>query len=156
MNYDKDNKIWRVLGPLFAFLGIRFLVESLFYVVLWHKEFKEIKISAAFNGALYVEEFGEKVVGYTLVMTAIALIISIPIMYFMMKKDYEYPINPRRKEKKFVLKQYFKGISINNVNYLIVLGVTASLGISRFIAVTKQNYPLQFFVLLYNYQVCHQ
>ena len=22
MNYDKDNKIWRVLGPLFAFLGV--------------------------------------------------------------------------------------------------------------------------------------
>ena len=27
MNYDRDNKIWRVLGPLFAYLGIRFLVD---------------------------------------------------------------------------------------------------------------------------------
>lgn len=134
MNYDKDNKIWRVIGPLFAFLGIRFLVEAVFYVVLWHKEFREINLNAAFNGVLYVEEFGEKVVSYTLIMTAIALVISIPIMYLMMKKDYEYPINPRRKEKTFVLKEYMKNISYKGMNYPIVLGITASLGISRFIA----------------------
>ena len=39
MNYERDNKIWRVLGPLFAFLGIRFLVETVFYVVLWYIKF---------------------------------------------------------------------------------------------------------------------
>lgn len=134
MNYDKDNKIWRVLCPLFAFFGIRFLIEAIFYVVLWHKEFKELNVSAAFNGILYVEEFGEKVVSYTLIITAIALLISIPIMYLLKKKDYEYPVNPRRKEKTFVLKKYFKDISIKSMNYPIVLGITASLGIGRFIA----------------------
>lgn len=133
MNYDRDNKIWRVLGPLFAFLGIRFLIETLFYVVLWHIEFKEINISAAFNGVLYVKDFGEKVISYTLIMTALALIISIPIMYLLMKKDYEYPVNPRKKEKDFSLKNYFAKITVKSMNYPIILGIAASLGIGRFI-----------------------
>ena len=59
MNYENDNKIWRVLGPLFAFLGIRFLVETVFYVVLWYVKFKKLNISAAFNGILYMEEYSE-------------------------------------------------------------------------------------------------
>ena len=133
MNYDKDNKIWRVLGPLFTFFGIRFLIESLFYVVLWYKEFKEFNVSAAFNGVTFVHEYGEKVVSYTLFMTALALVICIPIMYLLMKKDYEYPINPRRKERDFSVKKYLENISYKNMNYPIILGVTASLGISRFI-----------------------
>ena len=133
MNYDKDNKIWRVVGPLFAFLGIRFLIEALFYVVILHKELDEKNISAAFNGIIFVEEYGEKVVGYTLLMTAFALIISIPVMYLMMKKDYEYPINPRRKERDFILKDYLKKIPFKSMNYPIILGIVASLGISRFI-----------------------
>ena len=134
MNYDKDNKIWRVLCPLFAFWGIRFLIEALSYAVLWYKEFKEINLTAAFNGITYVEEYGAKVESYTLLMTALALVICIPIMYLMMKKDYEYPINPRKKENTFELKKYFKGISYKTMNYSIVLGITASLGIGRFMA----------------------
>ena len=42
--------------------------------------------------------------------------------------------DPRRKEKTFVLKEYMKNISLKGMNYPIVLGITASLGISRFIA----------------------
>ena len=134
MNYDKDNKIWRVLCPLFAFWGIRFLIEALSYAVLWYKEFKKINLTAAFNGITYVEEYGAKVESYTLLMTALALIICIPIMYLMMKKDYEYPVNPRKKENTFELKKYFKDISYKTMNYPIVLGITASLGIGRFMA----------------------
>ena len=133
MNYERDNKIWRVLGPLFAFLGIRFLVEALGYVFLWHKEFKEINLSAAFNGILYVKEFGEKVEGYTLIMSGISLLVSIPIMYLLMKKDYEYPINPRKKVNEFSLKKYLIKIDYKSMNYPVILGITASLGISRFI-----------------------
>lgn len=134
MNYDKDNKIWRVLCPLFAFWGIRFLLEAICYAVLWYIEFKEINLSAAFNGITYVEEYGKKVESYSLLMTGIALIISIPVMYLMMKKDYEYPINPRRKEKEFKLKKYINNISYKGMNYPIILGITASLGIGRFIS----------------------
>ncbi len=134
MNYDRDNKIWRVLGPLFVYLGIRFLVETIFYVVLWNIKFKELNVSAAFNGILYVEEYSDYVLGYTLVMTLISLVVSIPIMYLMVKKDYEYPINPRRKENKFVLKDYFKRIDVKKFNYPIILGMLAPLGVGRFIA----------------------
>lgn len=134
MNYDRDNKIWRVLGPLFAYLGIRFLVETIFYVVLWNIKFKELNVSAAFNGILYVEEYSDYVLGYTLVMTLISLLVSIPIMYLMVKKDYEYPVNPRRKEKKFIFKDYFEKIDVKKFNYPIILGILAPLGIGRFIA----------------------
>ena len=133
MNYERDNKIWRILGPLFAFLGIRLLVETIFYVILWNIKFKELNISAAFNGILYVKEYGEYVTSYTLVMNCVSLLISIPIMYRMMKKDYEYPINPRNKERSFKLKAYFKSFDLKTVNYPIVLGVTAAMGLSRFI-----------------------
>lgn len=134
MNYDRDNKIWRVLGPLFIFLGIRFLVETVFYVILWSKKFKEIDVSAAFNGILYVEEYGKYVLKYTLVMSLVALIISIPIMYLMAKKDYEYPVNPRKKELSFDIKNYFKNIDKKKLNYPILLGFLAPLGIGRFIS----------------------
>ena len=133
MNYERDNKIWRVLGPLFAFLGIRFLVETIFYVVLWHIKFKEINVSAAFNGILYMEEYGEYVTSFTLFMSMVSLLISIPIMYLLMKKDYEYPINPRRKEKSFKLKAYLKNIDTKRLNIPIIVGATAAMGVGRFI-----------------------
>ena len=134
MNYDRDNKIWRVLGPLFAYLGIRFLVETLFYVGLWNAKFKELDVSAAFNGILYVEEYGDYVLGYTLVMSLISLLVSIPIMYFLVKKDYEYPVNPRKKVNNFILRDYVKKIDVKKFNYPIILGVLAPLGVGRFIA----------------------
>ena len=133
MNYERDNKIWRILGPLFAFLGIRLLVETIFYVILWNIKFKELNISAAFNGILYIKEYGEYVKSYTLVMNCVSLLVSIPLMYRMMKKDYEYPINPRKKERSFKLKAYLKSFDLKTVNYPIVLGVTAAMGLSRFI-----------------------
>lgn len=133
MNYERDNKIWRILGPLFAFLGIRLLVETIFYVILWNIKFKELNISAAFNGILYVKEYGEYVTSYTLTMNCVSLLVSIPIMYRMMKKDYEYPINPRNKERSFSLKVYLKSFDMKTANYPIVLGVTAAMGLSRFI-----------------------
>ena len=133
MNYERDNKIWRVLGPLFAFLGIRFLVETVFYVVLWYIKFKKLNISAAFNGILYMEEYSEYVISFTLVMSMISLLISIPIMYLLMKKDYEYPINPRRKEKSFSLRSYLKRAEIKRFNLPIIIGITAATGVGRFI-----------------------
>ena len=133
MNYERDNKIWRVLGPLFAFLGIRFLVETIFYVVLWNIKFKEINVSAAFNGILYMEEYGEYVTSFTLVMSMISLLVSIPIMYLLMKKDYEYPINPRRKERTFQLKAYLKKVDVKRLNIPIIVGATAAMGVGRFI-----------------------
>lgn len=133
MNYERDNKIWRVLGPLFAFLGIRFLVETIFYVVLWNIKFKEINVSAAFNGILYMEEYGEYVTSFTLVMSMISLLVSIPIMYLLMKKDYEYPVNPRRKERTFQLKAYLKKVDVKRLNIPIIVGATAAMGVGRFI-----------------------
>ena len=133
MNYDRDNKIWRVLGPLFAFLGIRLLVETIFYVVLWNIKIKGYKTDATFNGILYVEEYGKYVDSYSLYMNAVALLICIPIMYLLMKKDYEYPINPRHKERKFVFKDYIKTVDYKTFNYPMILGITAALGVGRFI-----------------------
>ena len=133
MNYDKDNKIWRVLGPLFAFLGIRLLVETLFYVVLWNVKIKGYETDATFNGILYVEEYGKYVDSFSLYMNAVALLICIPIMYLLMKKDYEYPINLRHKERKFVFKDYIKTVDYKTFNYPMILGITAALGVGRFI-----------------------
>ena len=133
MNYENDSKIWRIFGPLFTFFGVRLLVETIFYVVLWNIKFKKFKVSAAFNGILYVEEYGEYVASYTLLMSCISLLICIPIMYLIMKKDYEYPVNPKRKEREFSLKASLKSVDVKTFNYPILLGVTAALGIGRFI-----------------------
>ena len=80
-----------------------------------------------------MEEYSEYVISFTLVMSMISLLISIPIMYLLMKKDYEYPINPRRKEKSFSLRSYLKRAEIKRFNLPIIIGITAATGVGRFI-----------------------
>lgn len=133
MNYDSDNKIWRVGGPLFVYFGIRLLVESLFYIGIWYMQFKEFNISAAFNGIQYVEQFGVNMQKSSLMISGVAMLITIPIMIYLMKKDYEYPVNIRKKEHTFSFKEYGKGIDIKDMKLPAAAGIMGALGVSRLI-----------------------
>lgn len=133
MNYDSDNKIWRVGGPLLTFFGIRFMVESMFFIWIWYEQFKEFNLTAAFNGITYIEQLGDTINKYSLAMSGVSMLITIPIMYILMKKDFEYPVNRRRQEKIFNRKKYLKEINMQEIFFPALVGVTATLGISRLI-----------------------
>lgn len=134
MNYDSDNKIWRVGGPLLSYLGIRLLVESAFYIGIWYIQFREFDVTAAFNGITYVEQFGVNIKLYSLMMSGVAMAITIPVMLYLMKKDYEYPVNIRKKERSFVLGEYVKDININEWKLPVMSGIMGAAGLSRLIS----------------------
>lgn len=133
MDYKSDSKIWRVGCPLFAYFFIRLIVEAGFYTWLWYKQFKEINLTASLNGIGYVEEFGNNIDRYALIMAGVAMLITIPVMYFMIKKDYEYPVNRRTKERKFYLKKYIRVTEYNKLILPILAGVAAASGFGRLI-----------------------
>lgn len=134
MNYDSDNKIWRVGGPLFVYFGVRLLAETLLYVVLGYIYLKEINLSAAFNGISYIEGYSESVKGCHLLVSGVAMVVTIPIMYYLMKKDYEYPLSPRNRERVFIPRKYIKGIKAKSVILPLIAGIFAALGPGRLIS----------------------
>lgn len=133
MNYRSDSKIWRVGCPLFAYFFIRLIVEILFFIWLWYRQFNEINLSAAFNGLQYVEQLGRNIDRYSLKMAGAAMLITIPVMYFMIKKDYEYPVNRRTKERKFNLKKYVTVADGSRLVLPALTGVAAASGLGRLI-----------------------
>ncbi len=133
MNYSMDNKIWRVGGPLFAYFGINFTVKLCFHLGLFYAQFKELNVNAAFNGILYSEQLNEKEQVYAVLIAGLAAVISIPIFYILMKKDYEYPVNRRHKEKNFDITLYVRNFDREMLPMFILIGVFATLGLSRLI-----------------------
>ena len=131
MNYSMDNKIWRVGGPLFAYLAINFAVQLAFSIGIFYMQFNEWNINAAFNGLLYAQELGEKQQLYSVAMSGVSALIAFPVFAVMLKKDYEYPVNRRRKERSFDLKRHFKGFDRTYVPMLALAGVFATIGLSR-------------------------
>lgn len=133
MNYEIDNKLWRIGSPLFAFFAIRFTVETFFYVFVSCTQLKKYNITAAFNGLQYMDDYGQKMLSYSHIISIVAMIITLPVLYLMIKKDYEYPVNPRKKEKSFSVKEYTKRVRGKTLVYPSIAGIAASMGIGRFI-----------------------
>ncbi len=131
MNYNTESKVWRVGGPLFAYLGITYGVKLLYSVWIFYKQFKIWDINAAFSGILYAEEITKTSQSYTLIMSGVAMLITIPVLLWLMNKDYEYPVNRRHRERVFTWKKYRKGLDVGAVPAFVVLGVFATLGLSR-------------------------
>lgn len=131
MNYSMDNKIWRVGGPLFAYLAINFAVQMVFSIWIFYMQFNEWSIDAAFNGLLYAQQLGETEKIYSVAMSGVSAIIAIPVFAVLLKKDYEYPVNRRHKERRFVFKRHFKEFDKSYVPMLILAGVFATIGLSR-------------------------
>ena len=115
MNYSNDNKIWRVGGPLLVYLGINFVVQLVFSIMIFYVQFNEWSIDAAFNGLLYAEQLNASAQMYTLAMTGASALISIPIFVWLMKKDYEYPVNKRHKERSFDCRVHAKKFDIKTI-----------------------------------------
>lgn len=133
MNYSMDNKIWRVGGPLFTYLGINFLVKLCFYIGLFYVQFKELNVNAAFNGVLYAKQLNENEKIYAVLISGLAALISIPIFIRLMKNDYEYPVNRRHKERTFDMGRYTRSFDKQMLPLLLFIGVFATLGLSRLI-----------------------
>lgn len=133
MNYSMDNKIWRVGGPLFAYLGINFLVQLVFSIGIFYVQFNEWNINAAFNGLLYAEQLGETEKIYSIAISGVSALIAMPIFIKLMKKDYEYPVNIRHKERNFDIRVHGRKFNRKLVLHLIGAGMFATLGVSRFI-----------------------
>lgn len=133
MNYAMENKIWRVGGPLFAYFGIRILVETLFYVVIMFTQVKNLDVSAAFSGLDFIDRYAHLVMEYTTLMSLVTMVISIPVFYKLMKKDYDYPVTLRKREHVFMLDKYFKSINYKELILPLALGIVATVGVSRII-----------------------
>jgi len=133
MNYAMENKIWRVGGPLFAYFGIRILVETLFYVVIMFTQVKNLDVSAAFSGLDFIDRYAHLVMEYTTLMSLVTMVISIPVFYKLMKKDYDYPATLRKREHVFMLDKYFKSINYKELILPLALGILATVGVSRII-----------------------
>ncbi|MBQ9699000.1 MAG: CPBP family intramembrane metalloprotease [Lachnospiraceae bacterium] len=133
MNYNTESKIWRVGGPLFVYLGIRYGVQLIYNLWIFYTEFNQWNIDAALNGLVYAENVVNTGKSYALEMCGVAAVLTIPVLLYLMKKDYEYPINPRRKEDTFVWKKYVSRVEIKWMPALIVTGICAAIGLSRLI-----------------------
>lgn len=133
MNYAMENKIWRVGGPLFVYFGIRILVETLFYVVIMFTQVKNLDVSAAFSGLDFIDRYAHLVMEYTTLMSLVTMVISIPVFYKLMKKDYDYPVTLRKREHVFMLDKYFKSINYKELILPLALGIVATVGVSRII-----------------------
>lgn len=131
MNYNTESKIWRVGGPLFAYLGITYGVKLVYSIWIFYKQFKVWDINGAFNGLVYAESLTKTQQDYTLIMSGIAMAITIPVLLWLMKKDYEYPVNRRRREEVFTWKKYKKGLDVKAIPALMIMGIFASIGLSR-------------------------
>lgn len=134
MNYDSDSKIWRVGGPLFVYFGIRFLAESMMYVMLGYIYLKKINLDIAINGVEYVEGFGDSVGRCSVFVSGLAMIATIPVMYYLMKRDYEYPVSPRNREHVFIPRKYIKKIKPESLVMPLIIGALGALGLGRLIS----------------------
>ncbi len=133
MNYSMDNKIWRVGGPLFAYFGINFMVKLFFHLGLFYAKFKELNVNAAFNGVLYANQLNEDKMVYSVLISGLSAMISIPILIMLMKKDYEYPVNRRHKERSFDIRLHARKMDMSMFLVLAFIGIFATLGLSRLI-----------------------
>lgn len=133
MNYSMDNKIWRVGGPLFAYLAINFAVQLVFSIWIFYMQFNEWSINAAFNGLMYAEQLGKTEKLYSVAMSGVSALVALPVFSVLLKKDYEYPVNRRIKERSFDLKRHLKGFDKAYIPMLIGAGVFATIGLSRLI-----------------------
>ena len=133
MNYNTESKIWRVGGPLFVYLGVSYGVKLVYSMWIFYEQFRIWDINAAFNGMMYAEELIKVSMSYTLIMSGVAIVITIPILLWLMKKDYEYPVKPRQRERVFQWKKYWKDKDYKAIPAFILLGAFATLGVSRVI-----------------------
>ena len=133
MNYNTESKIWRVGGPLFVYLGITYAVKLIYSIWIFYEQFNIWDINAAFNGLLYTEELKKVSMSYTLIMSGVAIVITIPVLLWLMKKDFEYPVNLRQRERVFQWNKYCKGKDFKAIPVFILLGAFATLGLSRVI-----------------------
>lgn len=133
MNYSMDNKIWRVGGPLFTYLGINFMMKLFFHLGLFYSKFKELNVNVAFNGVLYANELNQAEQVYAVLISGLSALVSIPIFIILMKRDYEYPVNRRHKERSFDIRLHAEKIDRQLIPMLIFIGIFATLGLSRLI-----------------------
>ncbi len=131
MNYNTESKIWRVGGPLFVYLGVSYGVKFVYSMWIFYQQFHEWDMNAAFNGLLYTEELINLSMSHSLIMSGIAIIITIPIFLWLMKRDFEYPVNLRKRERVFQWKKYWKDKDYKAIPVFALLGVFATLGVSR-------------------------
>lgn len=131
MNYNTESKIWRVGGPLFAYLGITYGVRLIYSIWIFYKQFNIWDINGAFNGLIYAESLGNEQRAYALMMSGAAMLVTIPVLLWLMKKDYEYPVNRRQKEERFIWKKYKKELDFKAIPAFVAMGVFATLGLSR-------------------------
>lgn len=133
MNYSMDNKIWRVGGPLFTYLGINFMMKLFFNLGLFYSKFKELNVNAAFNGVLYANELNQTEQVYAVLISGLSAFVSIFIFIRLIKNDYEYPVNRKHRERRFNFKLYAKKLDRGIIPLLIFIGFFATLGLSRLI-----------------------
>lgn len=135
MNYDSESKVWRVGGPLLTYFGIRFLIETMFMLWIWYDNFKEFNPMLALDGIKYMDKISEDLAANSMYMTACSLLLIILVMFLLMKKDYEYPVNRRRKENSFRIGKYTNRIRFKEFLFPTLAGIVAPLGIGRIIAI---------------------
>lgn len=133
MSYSMDNKIWRVGGPLFTYIAISFGVQLAFSLGIFYAQFNEWNIGAAFNGLMYAEQLGKTEQLYTVAISGVSALAALPVFAVLLKKDYEYPVNRRIKERSFDLKKHLKAFDRSYIPLLALAGVFAAIGLSRLI-----------------------
>lgn len=112
------DKIWRIIIPPVVFAGINIVVRTVFS---WHSVYENIK---GVNGNMVEadEIFQEK----TILIMLITMLITIPVMLIMMKKDEDM--------KGFkTFGQHYKQVSFQGFYLLIPLGITMCLGLTKLV-----------------------
>lgn len=112
------DKIWRIIIPPVVFAGINIVVRTVFS---WHSVYENIK---GVNGNMVEadEIFQEK----TILIMLITMLITIPVMLIMMKKDEDMKVFK-------TFGQHYKQVSFQGFYLLIPLGITMCLGLTKLV-----------------------
>lgn len=128
---SREMKIWRCVSPAFIYLFINMLVQVGFTIAVTMREFMALNDSGMINYFATYNFSGdiERVVGENgLAVTLISGLITIPICLWMMKKDEDV-------RQYMSLKNHFGNIRLHRGYYIVLLGIFASMGMSKAVTI---------------------
>ena len=125
------RQIWEIVNPILTTMGITFVVEAIILSLYFMQDMPEL-MEVATNEELFVSKLEEMIASayqYMVEITAIASLVTIPVLMFMRKRD-------ARKDKEAGIVQNKKA---SWYKYFLIAGVSVPLAIVANNIITLSN-----------------
>ena len=125
------KQIWEVFSPILVYLGITVLVETVIIVIYYMRSLPELIAAMETEEALmeYILNLSTKVLSYVVEITAIAAVITLPILLLMKKKD-------RQKDEAAGILQGKKAPLAKYI-YIVGLSISFAVGINNILTLSN-------------------